>query len=62
MNAEQNHIEAELLAHLARINVPQSRLSLLTAGLRGTQAGVQQLLALDLGEAEPAARFQPPQP
>jgi hypothetical protein len=62
MNSEQNHIETELLARLAGITVPDARLPLLTGGLAGILTGVKQLRAHDLGQAEPADRFQPPRP
>lgn len=45
-------------AAAARITVPEARLPALAAGLATTLDNMARLLALDLGEAEPASRFQ----
>lgn len=47
-------------AAAARISVPEARLPALAAGLASTLATMERLLALDLGDAEPASRFRCP--
>ena len=60
MPSEQIRKEAETLARLARIAVPEDRLDALQMGLAGAEASAKAIAAHDLGPTEPAFRFRPP--
>ena len=57
---EQPTFNVRQFAAAARITVPEARLPALAAGLATTLNTMAQLLAIELGEAEPASRFQAP--
>jgi len=48
------------MLRLAGLELPQDRITALAAGAATFGAARQQLLAIDYGDAEPAARFRPP--
>lgn len=56
---EQEQVEAQTLAGMAGIQVPDERLPLLATRLQGNRRVAEQLSALDFGDTEPAARFRP---
>jgi hypothetical protein len=62
MTQDQPMFNVRQFAAAARISVPEARLPALAAGLATTVDSMGRLLALDLGEAEPANRFRAPAP
>ena len=59
---QESDREAQRLAELAGIRVPDERVPGLVAGLAMAQGIGQALARLDYGNLEPACRFRPPRP
>ena len=57
---EQTITATREMLRLAGLELPQDRITALAAGAATFGAARQQLLAIDYGDAEPAARFRPP--
>lgn len=57
---EQPQFNVRQFAAAAGITVPEGRLPAMAAGLAMTLENMARLLALELGEAEPASRFRAP--